>query len=295
MKQKITRTILVAGIAALFTAGCGSKETPDTSDDKTLYFSAIPDQKSVELNQKFGNIAEYLSAELGVPVEYKPSKDYKASVEEFKNGNILLAWFGGVTGVQAMKVVPGSRAIAQGKADPEFYSYFIAHKDLGLTKSDSMPDIADKTFAFGSQDSTSGRVMPQYYIEENSGKETLDYFNTPPIFSGSHDNTYELVKSGEIQVGALNYKVFEKKAAADHGEVVVIWKTPTYPDYNMTAHPDLETRYGVGFTDKLQQALLDMDEKDKELLTAFPRDELIAAKNEDFEAIRIVAEKLGFL
>jgi phosphonate transport system substrate-binding protein len=75
--------------------------------------------------------------------------------------------------------------------------------------------------------------------------------------------------------------------------VRIIWKTPTFADYNMTAHPDLEEQFGEGFTAKLQQALLDMS--DENLLAAFGRKKLIKAQNADFEGIRKVAEKLGMV
>ncbi|MFT5122316.1 MAG: phosphonate transport system substrate-binding protein, partial [Verrucomicrobiales bacterium] len=68
---------------------------------------------------------------------------------------------------------------------------------------------------------------------------------------------------------------------------------PTYADYNFTAHPDLEKTFGEGFTKKLQQVLVDM--KDPELLSAFPREALIPATNEEFDGIKKVAENLGFL
>jgi len=73
----------------------------------------------------------------------------------------------------------------------------------------------------------------------------------------------------------------------------VIWKTPLYADYNWTAHPELEFMFGEGFTDRLQQALVQID--DPLLLAALPRNRLIPARNEEFEGIREVAEKLGML
>ena len=48
--------------------------------------------------------------------------------------------------------------IAQGEADPRYYSYFIAHESTGLQRSDEFPlAIKDLTFTFGSESSTSGR------------------------------------------------------------------------------------------------------------------------------------------
>ena len=299
---------LAAVIAAMFAAGCGDSgdttagntsggDPANPESPPTLKFSAIPDQNNTELKEKFDAVAKYLGDTLGVQVEYVPSTDYKASVEMFKNEDILLAWFGGLTGVQARNEVPGARAIAQGIEDPEYFSYFIANADTGLEPSDDFPAaIADFSFSFGSESSTSGRLMPQHFIQQFSGKEVKDFFNKGFSFSGNHDKTCELVESGQVQVGALSYKTYDKRVAAGKTNpdiCKVIWKTPVYADYNFTAHPQLETVYGEGFTDKLQQALIDM--KDPALLAAFPRESLITAKNEDFDAILELAKKLGFV
>ncbi|MCZ6788319.1 MAG: putative selenate ABC transporter substrate-binding protein [Planctomycetota bacterium] len=280
--------LLLAGLLAACSVG---------TSEKTLYFSAIPDQNTTELREKFGRIADYLSKELGIPVTYRPARDYGASVEMFRNGDIQLAWFGGLTGVQARQAVPGARAIAQGKADPKYYSYFIAHKDTGLERSDAFPTrIADVKFAFGSESSTSGRLMPEFFIRRNSGKGPKEFFDQQYIFSRSHDQTAELVESGQVQAGVLNHKVYERRIESGKTDPTVckiIWKTPFYADYNFTAHPDLETMFGAGFIEKLQNALIDMT--DMELLSAFPRDALILAKNEDFDGIVRVARELDML
>ena len=153
------RGLLLIAVAVLVWPACART---DSQEAPTLRFSAIPDQTSTELQEKFQPFSDYLSRALGVAVEYVPARDYQASVEMFKNGDVLLSWFGGLTGVQARQAVAGSRAIAQGAADPEYYSYFIAHKDTGLEFSDKFPEaIADLRFTFGSESSTSGRLMPE--------------------------------------------------------------------------------------------------------------------------------------
>ena len=62
---------------------------------KTLRFSAIPDQNTTELTTKYGPVATYLTEKLGVKVEYVHVTQYSASVQQVKNGEIQLAWFGG--------------------------------------------------------------------------------------------------------------------------------------------------------------------------------------------------------
>lgn len=271
--------------------GCGGGDRQDT----VLRFSAIPDDNTTELQEKFDPVATYLSEQLGVNVQYVPSSDYGASVEMFKNGDIHLAWFGGLTGVQARQAVPGAHAIVQGIEDPNYYSYFIAHESTGLQRADAFPtEISRYKFTFGSTMSTSGRLMPEYFIRENTGKSPDEFFEHEYGFSGSHNKTAEQVQSGAYQVGVLNYKVYENmvyEGKIDPDVCRVIWKTPTYADYNFTAHPDLETMFGAGFTDSLQAALIAL--QDEKLLAAFKRSGLIAAEDHEFDAILDVARRLN--
>ena len=118
----------------------------------------------------------------------------------------------------------------------------------------------------------------------------------PNSYSLSHDRTVDDVEAGTFDTGAVNYAVYDRRVAegkTDPDVCRVIWKTPAYVDYNFTAHPDLEAKFGEGFTDKLQKALIEMDDPD--LLSAFPRKRLIAASNEDYATIVKLALQLGFI
>ena len=259
-------------------------------------FTAIPDQNTARLQERFGGVAAYLSEKLGVQVEYIPVKSYAASVAAFKNSEVQLAWFGGLSGVQARLAVPGSKAIAQGEEDLAFVSYFIAHHSTGLTTSDAFPaQIAGRTFTFGSKGSTSGRLMPEYYVRQHLGKapnEVLDRVG----FSGDHSKTLALVQSGAYQVGALNYKVWDNEVAegkVDTSKVSIIWRTPAYPDYNWTVRGDVDATYGEGFADRLQQALIGLE--DRALLDAFPRSRFIAADNSLYAPILKTGQAIGIL
>lgn len=278
--------------ALVLLVGCA-----DAPDQPVLRFSAIPDQDSANLNPKFQAWAEHLSEQLGVEVQYVPVSDYKAAVEMFKQGEVQLAWFGGLTGVQARRAVPGANAIAQGVEDPTFVSYFIANASLGIERGDDFPAaISGQRFAFGSESSTSGRLMPEYFIRQHTSQSPADFMGSLPLFSGSHDKTVELVESGRVAVGMVNSKVYDRRVAegeTDPDRVVVIWQTPPYPDYNFTAHPQLEEMFGPGFTDKIQRVLIETTDPD--LLAVFPRSGLIPAKNSDYQMIFDTAKELGFV
>lgn len=278
--------VTAISLAAL-TASCSTAaDEAASAATATLYFSAIPDDNKSELAEKYGLIAAHLATELGVPVEYKPSASYEASVEAFKNGDVQLAWFGGVSGVKARSAVEGSAAIAQGKVDPQYVSYFIAHKDSGIAPGEDFPDLTGKKFTFGPRGSTSGRLMPTFFIQEFSGKTPEELFGSFD-FSTGHDNTAERVASGAFDAGAMSYKTYDRMVAEgklDPAVCVKVWTTPTYADYNWTAHPELENRYGEGFTARLQETLVSIT--DPTLLKALQREEgMMTAKNEDFVSI----------
>ena len=263
---------------------------------QTLYFSAIPDEDETRLTERFGKVAAYLSDRLGVPVKFVPVKSYPAAVTAFRNDQVQLAWFGGLSGVQARLLVPGACAIAQGAEDRRFVTYFIANTETGLTRSDDFPLAArGMTFTFGAKTSTSGRLMPEYYIREKTGQAPDDFFSRVG-FSGDHSQTLRLVASGAWQIGALNFAVYDQAVAENAPEIEtakVIWKTPFYPDYNWTIRGDVDARWGEGFTDKVQAALLGM--ADAELLAAFPRSAFIAAGNDDYVPIETIGRELDLL
>ncbi len=263
---------------------------------KTLVFSAIPDQDETRLKERFGGMADYLSEKLEVPVKYIPVKSYAAVITAFRNNQVQLAWFGGLSGVQARLKVNGSQAIAQGVEDTKFRTYIIANYKTGLKKSDEFPkEIAGKTFTFGSKGSTSGRLMPQFYIEK-AMKEDVNKVFKRVGFSGNHSKTIALVQTGAYEVGAVNYKVWEKElkeGKIDTSKVSVIWSTPPFQDYQWTIRGDADKVWGEGFTDKVKAALLDL--KDKNLLDKFPRSAFIEAKNSDYQPILDTAKSIGII
>lgn len=263
---------------------------------KPFVFTAIPDEDETRLMTRFGRVAEYLQSRLGVRVKYIPVKSYAAAVTAFKNNQVQMAWFGGLSGVRARLAVKGSKAIAQGEEDQRFVTYFIAHASTGLRENADFPKgISGLTFTFGSKGSTSGRLMPDFHIRQQLGKAPGKVFRRVG-FSGDHSKTIALVQSGAYQVGAVNFKVWENETRAgkiDPAKISVIWKTPPYPDYNWSVRGDVDKRYGKGFTDKITRALLEM--RDQKLLDAFPRSRFIPAKNGDYQPIAETAKAIGLL
>ena len=288
MIRKMGRKLLLGCIVAVLATSAAAAES--------FVFTAIPDQDEARLLERFSKVATYLTEKLGVETKYVPVKSYAAAVTAFRNDQVQLAWFGGLSGVRARLLVDGSEAIAQGVEDPDFQTYFIAHSSTGLQPSEEFPaGIAGKVFTFGSKGSTSGRLMPELHIRRHFGKAPDQVFDKVG-FSGNHSKTIALVQSGAYQAGAVNYKVWErelKEGKIDPKKVSVIWKTPPYPDYQWSIRGDVDARWGEGFKDKVKAALLNM--KDPALLASFPRSGFISASNADFQPILDTAREIKLI
>lgn len=290
--------LALGALAAL--AGAVPVRAQETAAPKALpplVFTGIPDQDESRLIERFGKVAAYLEAKLGVPVRYIPVKSYPAAVTAFTNGQVQLAWFGGFTGVQARKAVPGAQAIAQGAEDAAFKTYLIANAATGLKPDKAFPkDIAGKTFTFGARASTSGRLMPEYFIRQAFPGQSPEQVFARVGFSGDHSRTIQLVQSGAFAVGAVDYSVWDLDAKAgkvDRQAVSVIWESPAFPDYQWTVRGDVEQTYGAGFTERLRGALVGIT--DPAILEPFGRSKFIPVTNAAYEPLVAVGRSTGLL
>lgn len=263
-------------------------------EETVLYIGSIPDQDAIALTNTMELVADYLEEELEIEVEYVPASDYAALVSAFERGDMHLAWFGGLTGVQARSVAPGSTAIAQRPKDAMFQSVFIAHPDLQLS---GLEDITGKTFTFGSESSTSGTLMPRYFMAE-AGIDVDNDLAGAANYSGNHNNTITLVETGAYEVGALNISVWEKaveNSTVDLSQVDVFYTTPYYYDYNWTL-ADVDTLLGVDLSDKIVDAVLELNEAEHpEIMSYFNTNQFIETNNANYSSIEQVAKELGII
>lgn len=310
-KQLIAVTLLAASVAA-----CGSDAKTDSATSTTegtggakafsgtLRVSAIPDQDPEKLQRTYGLVAAYLEKQLpGIKVEYVPVTDYQASVSSFRTNDLDLVWFGGLTGVQARTEVSGAVTLAQRDIDAKFTSVFVASPDAGLSKiSDvsALKTIAGHSLTFGSESSTSGRVMPQYFLKQ-AGVDVKTDMKGNVGFSGSHDKTIALVSAGTFEVGALNSSVWDKavdEGKVDETKVQEIFRTPTFFDYHWLAQPTLDAKFGANFTASLGKAILALDGSDAEelaILELFGAKKFIETKADNYARIEEIGKEIGVI
>jgi phosphonate transport system substrate-binding protein len=265
---------------------------PAAQAQSVLRVSAIPDESPTELHRKFKPLGTYLEQKTGMKVEFIPVTDYAASVEGLINNKLDMVWFGGFTFVQAKvrsqgKVIP----IVQREEDEAFKSVFIT-TDKTINKLD---DLKGKTFTFGSESSTSGHLMPRYFML--GAKVNPDADLKRVAYSGAHDATVAAVSGGKVDAGALNFSVWEKLVAqnkVDRNAIRVFYTTPGYADYNWTVRSNMDP----ALRKKLTDAFLELNRNDaggKEILELQRATRFIPTRAENYEAIEKAAQSAGLL
>jgi phosphonate transport system substrate-binding protein len=288
-----------AGVAlAAAVAGCGrSSPVAGTAAGSSgpLHVGAIPDQDPEVLQRLYGTVADAVSAALDLEVEYTPVTDYAAAVSLFRTGDLDLVWFGGLTGVQARLQTPGAEPIAQRDIDQAFTSVFVVNAATGLTPSDDLTALAPLRFTYGSETSTSGRLMPAWFLRE-AGVDPQG-FPGGPGFSGSHDATLALVASGSYQAGVLNSQVWRSRSEQGTVDPAVVRyaESPPYHDYHWLLGPQAAGRIG----------LPDLPHRLRDFFTGLPPDDpvlelfgagaFVPARASDYDRIEEIGRDLGLV
>lgn len=277
-------TIFVLGLVS-----SGRAETPEV-----LRVSAIPDENPQELLRIYEPFTEYLSKELGMPVKFVPVIDYAATVEGLAANKLDLVWYGGFTSVQAVRRTGGKATrLVMREEDAVFKSVFVTRPDTGIT---TLSDLKGKTFSFGSVSSTSGHLMPRYFLLKNGINPDQD-FAQKPAFSGAHDATALWVEGGKVDAGALNFLVWEKlvkNGRVDTNKVNVFWTTPPYVDYVWTVRSELDPALRERITAAFLKLRYD-DPVQRKLLDLHRTKGYIPAKDADWEGIEEAAKAAGLL
>ena len=259
---------------------------------QSLKVSAIPDEAPTELLRKFKPLGAYLEKETGMKVDFTPVNDYPAVVEGLAGRRIDLAWLGGFTFVQARIRTGNAIPIAQRAEDEKFLSTYIVPAN---STARTLQDLKGKTFVFGSPSSTSGHLMPRFFLLQAGINPDKDF--TRIAFSGAHDATVAFVASGRADGGVLNTSVWEKlieKGDPNAKAVRAIGNTPPYYDYNWTVRGDLDP----ALVKKLTDAFLKLDATNpahKEILDLQRASKFIATRAENYKGIEEAARSAGLL
>ncbi|PCC97734.1 putative selenate ABC transporter substrate-binding protein [Halopseudomonas pelagia] len=265
--------------------------TPALAEQDVLRVSAIPDEAPTELLRKFEPLGAYLEKELDMKVSFQPVSDYAGVVEALGSKRLDLAWLGGFTFVQARIRTGDAIPLVQREQDAVFTSTFITADP----KIKEHKDLKGKSFAFGSVSSTSGHLMPRYFMQQD-GLDVDNYLGRVG-YSGAHDATVAWVESGRVDAGVLNASVWEKlveDGKVDTDKVRVYTTTPTYFDYNWTVRGDMDPE----LVERIKQAFLKLDPENPEhkaILDLQRASRFVETKPENYQGIEEAARAAGLL
>ncbi len=287
------RSALRQALACAFaTATLASSLPALAAEPAVLRVSAIPDEAPTELQRKFEPLGKYLSAQTGMKVVFTPVTDYAAVVESLATRKLDLAWLGGFTYVQARIRTNGTAIpIVQREEDARFTSKFITANPAIKT----LADLKGRTFAFGAPSSTSGSLMPRFFLQQDGINPEKDFKTV--AFSGAHDATVAFVAAGKAEAGVLNASVWDKLVESkkvDTGKVHVFATTPPYFDYNWTVRGDLDP----ALVKKLTDAFLALDPakpEHKAILELQRAARFIPTRSSNYDGIEAAARSAGLL
>lgn len=265
------------------TACTGSETGPSAT---SVRIGVLPDESSNALRERYTPLFEFLSRETGFAYELIIPDSYDDLLTKFGAGQVDLGYFGGVTFVKANSA-HGAIPIVMRDVDSRFTSVFIVRGDGDL----EMQDLQGKSLAFGSKLSTSGHMMPRFFLQNEHRITPEDHFNSVR-YSGKHDRTAYWVRDGEVDVGAANAEVVRKMlkdGRLQSGDVRIIWTTPPYADYVWAVHP----RVPESHRHEIQRAFLKLsvdDSQHKRLLSSLGANGFYPASTKNFSVLtRILA------
>jgi phosphonate transport system substrate-binding protein len=209
-------------------AACQGGELP------AIRIGLLPDDIAQAVLSRFEPMRTRLEKTLQRPVKVmipslERSYSYKDLVDHFAEGKIDIAYFGGATFLEASGRTPTAPLVMR-RLDGRFRSYFITRAG---SKAIALEDLKGMRFAFGAKESTSGYLMPLYYLKEMGIDPDKD-FQGPPQFSGTHMRTLEWVLSGRVDAGVVNGQIFDRllrEKKLDLKKIDIAWVSPGFPDY----------------------------------------------------------------
>jgi len=272
----------------LFVSACAD-EAPQ--EQLRLKVGILPDKSIEVLRDEFQPLIDHLAAETSMPVELVIPESYEQLLDLFVNNEVDLAFFGGLTFLQA-QAKSGAVPLVTRDVDARFTSIFLARQGESGSK---VTDFTGRHFGFGSELSTSGHLMPRYYMQ-SLGVDPEKFFSGV-TYTGAHDNTAHAVADGTVDLGVANALVVRRmlsSGALDTDKVKIIWETPPYTDYVWAIQSDVN---GAVKEDILEAFLsLSMAKApDRVILDKQNARSFLPVRQEDFSKLRELAKELELL
>jgi len=220
-------------------------------------------------------IREYFRG-AGVPLDFALFSNYERQVESLLAGHIDIAWNTPLGHVRVQRRTEGrSRSLGMRDSDRDFHAKVVVRKDAGIR---TLADLAGKTLAVGSRDSTQARILPLHFLRHEGidlQRVTLLPFDTD---LGKHGDTgsseldvLRALADGRAQAGAVGDLIWIGEQAAgrvDPRALEVLWTTPGFDHCMFDALPSLaedkvrafqQALFAMSWDEPAQRRLLELE------------------------------------
>jgi phosphonate transport system substrate-binding protein len=201
--------------------------------DSTILLGAVAyDPKVVPI---WEGIREHFAGQ-NVPMDFALFSNYERQVEALLAGHVDIAWNTPLAHVRVQRRTGGrSLSLGMRDSDRDFHAKIVVRRDAGIR---ALPDLAGKTLAVGSRDSTQARILPLHFLR-HAGLERAAMRLLPfDTDVGKHGDTgrselevLAALRQGHAQAGAVGDLLWVLEQAAGHvdpTQVEVLWTTPGF-------------------------------------------------------------------
>ncbi|MBV7296938.1 phosphonate ABC transporter substrate-binding protein [Enterovibrio paralichthyis] len=223
------RTI-TCGLGLMAATVTGYAYADDNMD--TLNFGIISTESQQNLKAMWDPFLADMSKDLGMEVNAYFAPDYAGIIQGMRFDKVDVAWFGNKSAMEAVDRA-GGEIFAQtvdAEGNPGYWSLLVTHKDSPINSVEDM--IANRSkLAFGNGDpnSTSGFLVPSYYVFAKNNIQPSDFKRT---LNSSHEVNLYAVVNKQVDVATNNtenLRRFEQTNPEKFKDVKVIWQSPLIP------------------------------------------------------------------
>jgi len=233
------RLFLAAAIMAL---GCAANAA-NAADVKELNFGIIATEKAGALRQMWEPFLDDMTKAVGVKVNGFYATDYAGIIEAQRFNKVQIAWYGNKSAIDAVDRAGGEVFVQFVDLDgtPGYYSYLITHKDSGITTLDQvLKHGKDYSFGIGDPQSTSGTLVPSYYVFTMNNIDPKTHFKV--VRSSNHEGNFLAVLNKQVDVATSNSEMTEKmreKSPEKLEQIRILWTSPLIPRDPLVWRKDL--------------------------------------------------------
>jgi phosphonate transport system substrate-binding protein len=235
------KKVLISGLIA---AGSMSASFAALAQEiKELNFGIIATEKAGALKQMWEPFLEDMSKATGLKINGFYATDYAGIIEAQRFNKVQIAWYGNKSAIDAVDRSNGE-VFAQFidlDGTPGYYSYLITHKDSGITSLDQvLKNGKDYTFGIGDPSSTSGTLVPTYYVFTLNGLDPKTHFKVSR--SSNHEGNFLAVLNKQVDIATSNSEMTMKvkeKTPEKMDQIRILWTSPLIPRDPLVWRKDL--------------------------------------------------------